>query len=386
MDIYSRRSLWNNLLVIIGIVILVVTIIYTNYLSTELARSEEKNKEIYLQALADIMKSENLDENLSTEVDIIEKFTLPVILESESGDLEGFNFGGEDELDKFELQLKKESFLAKGLIPVEGTGYANKIYFFDSPLYARIKFFPIIQILLITIFIVLGYYAVTTSRRAEQNRVWAGMAKETAHQLGTPISAILAWLEFLKDSNQDRPEQIEVIHELSDDVNRLELIADRFSKIGSAPELVEANIYEELSLIKSYMQRRAPKKIIFNFPDAKFHSEIKVAINKHLYSWVMENLIRNALDSMDGKGEINAQVYNEGSYVCVDLKDSGKGVPPGKHNTIFQPGYTTKKRGWGLGLSLAKRIIEEYHRGKIYVKSSRPNEGTVFTIKLPAIS
>jgi len=209
------------------------------------------------------------------------------------------------------------------------------------------------------------------------------MAKETAHQLGTPISAILAWIEFLKESNHERPDQLEVINELSNDVNRLELIADRFSKIGATPELEKVDIYHELQDIKSYMKRRAAKNVQFDFPGIG-QSKTEVYANEHLISWVMENLIRNALDAMDGKGTISAEVYKENDFICIDLSDTGKGIPPSKFKTVFQPGFSTKKRGWGLGLSLAKRIIEEYHKGKIFVKSSRPNEGTTFTLKLPA--
>ena len=382
MDIYSRRSMWNTLLILIGIIILVVTIVYTNYLSKELALSEEKNQILYIEA-TDEMANSNVDRDLTFEFNILEKFSIPTIVEYSNGTLEGNNWGGEkDTLASF-LNEKKEEFLKTGKETVK-TSYGQEIYFFDSPLYSRIRFFPIIQALLISVFIFLGYYSVTSSRRAEQNRVWAGMAKETAHQLGTPISAILAWIEFLKEGNNDRPDQLEVISELSNDVNRLELIADRFSKIGSSPELVKANIYSELDSIKSYMQRRASKKVEFQFPLATEPSKF-VFINRHLFSWVMENLIRNALDAMDEKGNIMAKVYDENHFICVDLSDTGKGIPQGKFKTVFQPGFSTKKRGWGLGLSLAKRIIEEYHKGKIFVKYSKPNEGTTFTIKLPVI-
>ncbi len=382
MDIYSRRSLWNTALILIGIIILAVTIVYTNYLSTELAQSEEQNQEKYLEAM-NILANSTEERDLTFEFGILEEFSLPVILEHDNGDLEGNNWDDHRDTLLVFLESRKEEFLKQGKIPFEAP-YGQKVYFFDSPLYTRIKFFPILQVLLISIVIFLGYYSVTSSRRAEQNRVWAGMAKETAHQLGTPISAILAWMEFLKETNKEKPEQLEVITELSNDVNRLELIADRFSKIGSAPELVKANIYQELDEIKSYMERRAPKRVNFLFPDVSIPAKI-VSINKHLFSWVMENIMRNALDAMDAKGEISATVYDESDFICIDLKDSGKGIPQGKFKTVFQPGYSTKKRGWGLGLSLAKRIIEQYHRGKIFVKSSKLNEGTVFTIKLPAV-
>ncbi|MBK8670411.1 MAG: HAMP domain-containing histidine kinase [Saprospiraceae bacterium] len=230
-------------------------------------------------------------------------------------------------------------------------------------------------------YIALGYFLFSSSRKAEQNRVWAGMAKETAHQLGTPISAILGWIEYLKDSFTEQPDKLDVIYELNKDVERLELVADRFSKIGSEPVLQNANIYDELIEVKDYLQRRAPRKINFDF--TKPEQDIHVKINKHLFAWVIENLVRNSLDAMDGKGTISCKVSSQNNYVSIDISDTGSGIPSAKFKSVFQPGYSTKKRGWGLGLSLAKRIIEEYHKGKIYVKSSKPYEETTFTINLP---
>ena len=381
MDIYSRRSMWNTLLAIIGLIILAVTIVYTNYLSRELAIGEQKNKDLYVEATQRLSESE-LNEDLTFLANIQRAFPIPVIVKYEDGLLQGNNWGEEKDTLKSFLANKIQDYRASGQ-EITRTEANQEIYFFDSPLYARIQYFPLVQGLLIGLFIFLGYYTVTSSRRAEQNRVWAGMAKETAHQLGTPISAILAWIEFLKESNKERPEELDVIQELSSDVERLELIADRFSKIGSKPELEDVNIYEELDEIKTYMARRASKNVVFDFDEGE--QILKAKANKHLFSWVMENLIRNALDAMDGKGKISTAVYTENNFICIDLSDSGKGIPAGKHKTVFQPGYSTKKRGWGLGLSLAKRIIEEYHKGKIYVKSSKPNEGTTFTIKLSTV-
>ena len=230
-------------------------------------------------------------------------------------------------------------------------------------------------------FIALGYYLFNAARRGEQNRVWAGMAKETAHQLGTPISAIIAWIEFLKESNEERPDQLEVIGELRSDVERLELIADRFSKIGATPELEKANVYQLLGDIETYMKRRSPRKVTFDFPDPNQVQDVMV--NQHLFSWVLENLIRNSLDALDGQGSISARIHEDVRSIIIDITDTGKGIPSSKHKEVFKPGFSTKKRGWGLGLSLAKRIIQEYHKGKIFVKSSKPNEGTTFTIQLP---
>jgi len=264
----------------------------------------------------------------------------------------------------------------------EGLAAGYLIYPFESNLSKQIRFFPAAQFILLGFFIAFGYYLFNAARRGEQNRVWAGMAKETAHQLGTPISAIIAWIEYLKESNQERPDQLEVIGELRDDVYRLELIADRFSKIGASPELEKANIYKLLGDIETYMKRRSPRKVKFDFPDA---NQIKdVMVNQHLFSWVLENLIRNSLDALDGQGIISAQIDEHDRYINIEISDTGKGIPSSKFKEVFKPGFSTKKRGWGLGLSLAKRIIQEYHKGKIFVKSSKLNEGTTFTIQLPS--
>ncbi len=385
MDIYKRRSYLNYFLAFFGLVILAVTMVYSNYLAMQLKEREDKNTKIYAQSLKELTKinttnpTKDLDVDVSLKQNILEAFQLPVIIESETGTLEGYNWKNENPSPKF-LEAKKKSFIKSGQKPIEGYGYTKKIYYFNSPLLDYIKYYPYIQILLVGSFIALGFFFLTTSKKAEQNRVWAGMAKETAHQLGTPISAIIAWIEHLKETTQD-PSQLEIIDELSNDVKRLELVADRFSKIGSEPVLKKVNIKAEMDVCKKYMEKRAPRRINFDWP--KEDMDLYVNINVHLFDWVIENLIRNSLDAMDGEGTISAKIYTENNYVMIELTDTGKGIPAGKHQTVFNPGFTTKKRGWGLGLSLAKRIIEEYHKGKIYVKESKPGVGTTFVIKLP---
>ena len=220
------------------------------------------------------------------------------------------------------------------------------------------------------------------ARRAEQNRVWAGLAKETAHQLGTPISAIMAWISLLENTLEKNDANQEIILELDKDVKRLNLIAERFSKVGSKPELTEVSVKSVVDIAVDYMKRRASRNVKFVY-DHEGIPDLKAKINPPLFEWVVENLLRNALDAMDGKGNIVIDIYEENQKVCLDVSDTGKGIPPGKFKAVFDPGFSTKKRGWGLGLSLAKRIIDMYHKGRIFVKESKPNVGTTFTIQLP---
>ena len=385
MSLFSSNNYWKFVLMVLGAAILAATIIYSNFLAEKLKKNEEKNIILYTEAIKGLIKlndQETYDENYWEFINTVkDSFPLPVIYEDENGELEGLNFKKENLNNQEFLIKKRDEFLASGEVPISGKGYAKYIYCFNSPLLTYIKLFPVIQGLLVGLYIALGYFIFNSSRKAEQNRVWAGMAKETAHQLGTPISAILGWVEYLKDNYADQPDQLDVLNELTKDVDRLELVADRFSKIGSEPVLKPADIFIELYEVKEYLQRRASRKIVFNFkaPDA----EIFAMINKHLFAWVIENLIRNSLDAMDGKGTISCKVFKQNNYVCIELSDTGHGIPSHKFKSVFRPGYSTKKRGWGLGLSLAKRIIEEYHKGKIYVKSSKPNEETTFAIILP---
>ena len=382
MDIYKKRSYWNLFLTLFGLLILIITLIYSNFLAQNLVQKEEANAKIYVLALKDVMEnSADLNKEVGLHNDILADNKLRLITEDEKGKLEGHNWGEKKDSDPIFLEKQKASFIASGKEPLNGSGYAAKVYYFNTALVDYINYYPYIQMLLVGSFILLGYFFLSASKKGEQNRVWAGMAKETAHQLGTPISAIIAWIEHLKLTNIDE-EQTGLINELRNDVNRLELVADRFSKIGSNPVLTSINIYKEIDKCKKYMEKRASRKVVFDYPSVD-DNNIEVKINQHLFDWVVENLIRNSLDAMDGHGTLSAKIYNEGSFVNIDLTDTGKGIPSSKHNTIFQPGYTTKQRGWGLGLSLAKRIIENYHNGKIFVKSSKPDEGTTFTIRLP---
>lgn len=375
---------------IAGIVIVAISMLYTKYLTDRLAEEEQKKVEQLKTAYDQL--SFSLEDDASSQCDFSfhQEFfesntSVPIILVTADGFMEGKNYGLEQDTNLIFLKKKVAELQAAGQTPkiISSPFGDTQLYFEHSRILRLLTYYPFIQLILIAAFIGFGYLGFSTSRRAEQNRVWAGMAKETAHQLGTPISGIVAWIEHLRMMREGDGEVNEVLDELANDVKRLELIADRFSKIGSAPELTPVNIYDELERCRVYMQRRAPRKVLFKFPDPTENEPLTVKINSHLFDWVIENLLRNALDAMEGTGQIGAEVYTDDNNVYIDVSDSGKGIPANKFKTIFQPGYTTKKRGWGLGLSLTKRIIEDYHSGRIFVKRSVLNEGTTFTIQLP---
>jgi signal transduction histidine kinase len=385
MDIYQRKSRWKWYLAAAGAAIVLISMFYTKYLTDKLQEEEEKKVQQLKVAYETMNDTMQVDVTFQNNF-FIENTTVPVLLVDEMGNPQmGINFGEKNDTTLSFLTKKLKEFQAEKIEPITiATPYGKQFLYFEHSLILRLlKLYPILQFILIAAFIAFGYLGFSTSRRAEQNRVWAGMAKETAHQLGTPISGIVAWIEHLRALREDDAEVNEVLDELGNDVVRLELIADRFSKIGSAPELSPVNIFDELEKCRAYMQRRASRKVEFHFPQPADFEPVTVRINSHLFEWVIENLLRNALDSMEGTGRISASVYQDATSVYIDLSDTGKGIPTNKFKTVFQPGYTTKKRGWGLGLSLTKRIIEDYHSGKIFVKKSVLNEGTTFTIQLP---
>ncbi len=380
MDIYSKKSRWKIYLAVAGIFIVLTSLLYTNQITSKLAEEEQKRMELFFFAHEQFNLGIS-DFTLHNMV-IQGNTTIPALMVVDDQIVEGggyINFPKED-LDYLQRQLQQ--MRKSGPEPLVNEELGLKIYYKESNLLKQLRFYPVIQLFLIAAFILFGYMGFSSARRAEQNRVWVGMAKETAHQLGTPISAIVAWLEHLRLVKEGDEEVQEVVNELENDVSRLGLIADRFSKIGSEPELRATNVYEALDQCRAYMQRRASRKVNFDFPSLDL-PPLTVFINTHLFNWVVENLLRNALDAMGGKGEITAAVYEEGDYINIDIRDTGKGIPGSKFKTVFEPGYTTKKRGWGLGLSLAKRIIQEYHSGRIFVKESTEGKGATFTIKLP---
>lgn len=259
------------------------------------------------------------------------------------------------------------------VLPGQGRQF---IFYEDSEVLQQLQLFPLVQLILVGVFLIVSYLIFSTFRKAEQNQVWVGMAKETAHQLGTPLSSLMAWSAYLETQGVEGS----TIVELNKDIDRLNTITDRFSKIGSNPELTETNLTEEIEHAFDYLKSRVSKKVHFHI---EAHSRgLTAHINKPLFGWVLENLVKNAVDAMDGVGSLHAVIGEEGKWIYIDITDTGKGIAKNQWKTVFSPGFTTKKRGWGLGLSLAKRIIENYHSGKIYVKNSEPGKGTTFRIEL----
>ncbi|MBE2247423.1 MAG: HAMP domain-containing histidine kinase [Candidatus Competibacteraceae bacterium] len=322
---------------------------------------------------------DNLVQSFISET-VINSASVPVIITNHTQD-SIVSFGNLEEMD-LDISDSHERIIStmKGynVIEIELTkGHKNYIYYRDSNIIRLLKYFPLVFLSIIAGFLLVSYLLFSTARRNEQNQVWVGMSKETAHQLGTPLTSLMGWSEILREKGID----VEITKEIEKDIERLQVVAERFSKIGSTPELQEENLDDTLRSIIDYMRKRSSSKIEYIYQNTRPTDET-IPLNRPLFEWVMENLIRNAIDAIQGPGTISIQVSDAGKYVAVDICDSGKGISKGMTRAVFRPGYTTKKRGWGLGLSLTKRIIENYHKGKIFVKLSEPGKGTTFRILL----
>ncbi|MBK6389081.1 MAG: HAMP domain-containing histidine kinase [Saprospiraceae bacterium] len=382
LNFNTKESRWKIYLSAAGALVMILSMFYVNYLANKLKDIERTSVELFVKAQVAVAKAGNdFNKDVNFELQAIEANQTPIIATDENDNVAlGRNYGSIKDTDKVFLNKRLIKLKNQGIQPIKSE--LNNVYFENSRVLRWLKFFPLIQLMLLLGFLTLGAIGFGASQREQQNRVWVGMAKETAHQLGTPIGAIVAWVENLKLLSYDDPEKMELLDELRSDVTRLELIAERFSKIGSKPNLEKTNLNQQLDQCRSYMEKRASKKVRFDFPDPN-ENVVFANINAPLFDWVMENLMRNSLDAMDGTGTIKAEIYRDEEYISIDLSDTGKGMSTSQFKQVFEPGYTTKKRGWGLGLSLAKRIIENYHKGKIYVKKSVIGTGTTFSVKLP---
>jgi K+-sensing histidine kinase KdpD len=392
LDIYLKRKRGKILLLLSAIIIGVASLLYTNWLTEKMAREERKKVELWAEATKrfaePIIESTNeaavqrLNTSYLTLLQEIaeQNTTIPIIIVDENDDFNtdaniNYNESRREQVLKNELEkMKGYSEPIPIVLSHENTLY---LYYRESNILRNLRYYPVVQLFVIIIFIIVAYFAFDATQRAEQNQVWVGMSKETAHQLGTPISSLMAWIELLKMQNVDPA----LIDEFENDTKRLEKITERFSKIGSKPELLATNLVEVLLSTVSYLKTRSSEKVKFemNFTE---EDRVEAPLNAALFSWVVENLCKNAIDAMDNNGKITFNLHENGGNVLIDITDTGKGVPKSQQKTIFQPGFSTKKRGWGLGLSLAKRIIEIYHSGKIFIKWSEAGKGTTFRIIL----
>ena len=366
-------------LIILAATIVGISIIFTNHLAGSIAKEEHRKMEIWAEATRHLLNDEYSDFIFNI---IEQNENIPVIIVDDRDryiSARNFREPKTNVSQYYEKQIKRLKNTNPPIEIVLDEKNRQYIYFDNSNLLKMLEYFPYLQLSLIALFLLLVIWAISTDKRAEQDKLWAGLSKETAHQLGTPISSLMAWNEILKTKlgNDDM-----IVSEIDKDVERLKIITERFSKIGSIPELSAQDISQITSQSVEYMLNRTSKKITYSVDDLSTHHTCLISIP--LFEWVIENLCKNAIDAMEGKeGNIDFELFNLEDSLIIEITDSGRGIERNKFKSIFEPGYTTKQRGWGLGLSLAKRIIEEYHHGKIFVKSSELGLGTTFRIELP---
>lgn len=373
----------------IAILIVGISVYYSNHLAQEMAGEERQRINLWAEATRRLV-STNDESDLSFLMEVIEgNTTIPVLIADDNGSvIMHRNLGLSEEAEEKSDSAEVAKFLNKKLeeFKREETAISIQIdedtqhflYYGKSTILNKLEYYPYIQWCIIVTFFVVLFFVFASAKRSEQNRVWVGLSKETAHQLGTPISSLLAWVEILKSEGVDKS----MMDEMEKDVNRLRTIAERFSKIGSKAELTPVVLNDILDNALAYMRKRTSNKVSITCQYTE-ESPITVALNQPLFEWLIENLCKNAIDAMEGEGKIHVEVSRINGKVIIDVTDTGKGIPKSKFETVFNPGFTTKKRGWGLGLSLVRRIVEEYHKGKIFVKHSEINVGTTFRIILP---
>jgi Histidine kinase-, DNA gyrase B-, and HSP90-like ATPase len=375
---------WRTLLALLAILIVSGTIIYSQYLAKKIAREEKLKVEQWIEASKFLINAPN-DADITFASRIITENTSVPIIETNEKDEPSGNFANLDSArianDSTYLRRKVKQY--KNVhTPIEyrdakDSTIVNRYYYGDSKLLNEVRYYPIVQLCIVVLFIIIIFFSLRSSYRSVQNQVWTGMAKETAHQLGTPVSSLEGWVEMLKEKSGNE----KIVQELEKDVDRLRLVSDRFGKIGSTPQLEEIDIIKQVSSMVDYMRKRAAGKIVFSI-NINGPQQISAKISAPLFDWVIENLLKNALDAMEGKGKIIVDINDEKNTVSIDITDTGKGISKQNIIRVFKPGFTTKKRGWGLGLSLSRRIIQQYHKGEIFVKQSEIGKGTTFRIVL----
>ncbi len=381
MNSYNGKIHWKLILLLIAVFIGISSLLYTNKLVNELKEEERKKVELWASATKQLIDLDNPDANIDFLFQVIENNnTVPVVLADSKGDtistrnIDVHRLKNTKYFEKLMRKMKSEHEPIEILL---GNDVRNYIYFKDSLILTKLKYYPYVQISVIMLFIMISYLAFSGFRKFEQNQVWVGLTKETAHQLGTPTSSLIGWVDVLKLKNIDP----KLVSEFEMDVQRLEKITERFSKVGSKPKLTGTNIVPVIFSAVNYIKNRSSNKIKFTFNFSE-DEEIIVPLNVALFEWVVENVAKNAIDAIRGSGELEFSLTDNTQVLFLDIKDNGKGIHKSKFKTIFKPGFTTRKRGWGLGLSLSQRIVEMYHKGKIFVYQSEIGKGSTIRIVL----
>lgn len=387
MNLYENKRRWKYLLLIGAMAIAATSLWYTNFLVQGISKSERTRAEVWSQSFKKMFETDN-QEMMDYLFTVKDSLVVPAIVTNDKDSIivytaldttrTFYKLDSDKKYDpKYFLRELASMKAQHEPIPLEMNGTVNYVYYKDSFLLTQLRVFPYIQLTIISLFLMTAYIIFNSSRRTEQNQVWVGLAKETAHQLGTPISALMAWMELLKDKFD--AENDPLILQMENDVKRLEIVADRFSKIGSMPILTSHSVYNTINEFVDYFSVRVSDKITF---EVKGDQNQEALLNIPLFDWVIENILKNAVNAIEGNGKISINIVENlvKEQIFVDITDTGKGIPRSKFDTIFQPGFTTRKRGWGLGLSLTKRIIENYHKGQVFVKESEMGKGTTFRI------
>jgi two-component system, sporulation sensor kinase D len=382
MNAFRFNRIVKPVLFLFAVIIGLVSLWYTNNLAKKMELEEEIKIKTWAKATSQLATSD-FTEDLTFFLEIVnQNTTIPVILTDENDNIASWRNIDSAKAENHKTYLvDKLEFMRSQHDPIilnYFEGKKLKVYYENSVILTRLKYYPLIQMIIISFFLIISYLAFSYSRKSEQNLVWVGMSKETAHQLGTPLSSLLAWIEIIRS---DEKSDHSILNEMEKDVSRLQVITERFSKIGSDPILEPHDLVEEIEKSIDYLKTRTSEHVVFTLKNDLPEPAI-LQLNPYLFAWAMENLIKNAIDAMEGSGSITFHLEKKHQNIVLDITDTGKGIPAGRHTSIFKPGFTTKKRGWGLGLSFVKRIIENYHKGHISVKESAPGKGTTFRIIL----
>ena len=376
---------WRSFLALVAIVIVSATIFYSQYLAKKIAADERQKVELWVAASKSMLSNPGMDLTLPNLIRNGQQ-SIPIIETNEQDSITGYiNLDtAKASQDKSYLYRKLKKFRAENRpleMKLSDTPYiANRYYYGHTTLLDEVRYYPLVQLFIVALFIFFTLYSITIRNKATQNQLWAGMAKETAHQLGTPVSSLEGWVEMLRESNTDP----RTVQEIQKDVDRLKLVSDRFGKIGSKPQLEEKDVIVQVRSMMEYIRKRAAGKVQFSLQitGASDSAPLYARISGPLFDWVIENLLKNALDAMEGKGSIAITIQEHDKEILIDVADTGKGIAAKNLQKVFKPGFTTKKRGWGLGLSLSKRVIEQYHKGQLFVRQSEVGKGTTFRIVL----